>query len=1053
MYNSNTVQKIKNIPNIGKIDIERLPQELTRIYAQIVSLRKQVVEGTINFQEGELLSALKLLSKLASNLEVILVNNPDHEQKESIAFVAATANNLIHKIGIDDEYSDLLEIDDISTYISAIILFMIGNSQSDAAEISNSIDTLKISSPSQKGLVDCILSLAKGRPLEALEINFVDDEMFIEEDFESTALNFLWREIGLGIKEASKKLVGEPTVEQRNHFDTVIGLSVSEKQLFNQRSVIAGPYRLAKLLNILKNDIFERAVIDIPAPKGIKEADWLLFLRKLSLERPLLWENHIEAIKTNFLESGVSSVMTLPTGAGKSTLAELKIASALYSGKKVIYLVPTHALEDQVNKNLKQLFQEFEPVKIEFDGEYSEFDDIESFPILVMTPERCLSLLNINQSLFESVGLVVFDEFHLIHGTDLKKDRRAIDAMYCLLSLFTEVPFADYLLISAMVENGAEISSWIQEVTGRECKLFNSTWKPTRQLHGCIVYEASKIDELQQTILSNYQSRKTKNPPVKLKREMLLELQCFFSLKNIWETKDNKDYFKSKILDHNIALNINNYWRLTSNRNEIAARLAIHFSKLGLKTLVFVDDPRITKSTCETITQNLENIKNDYDDYVESHKNIIDALALELGSSEHSYFYNHRNVGVHHGLLLPIERSLIENYFKDKNGSSVLVATATLAQGINLPAEIVIIAGDDRFDEDGGNRRRVDPHELLNAAGRAGRAGLSAQGAVILIPGGIITIDDLTISNRWWQLKKEVFSKGDQCLKIKDPLEYFLDSLQDSIQDLSIEQANVLFRFKSESLSVDDTRNLFKKSFYAFNATLSNKQELFDTQVRRFLDRRNEIDNLTDDYLWQKEIGVKTGLEPSIILELDNAIDREEFDVLSNKTIVEFIDWYFIWLSSDETYITKIFTKQNTIDQIKRATGLKPTDNNSEIVSKISILSKVLKEYVQGQSLKALNELIPNVNRADNSPYLLKARNFVTRLVPELSFSFGIISMIMIEKNKQKGVNKSVLPLDLRMLSSCIREGFDTSKKLYYKMNNNLLLRVETHKEFIRTEK
>ncbi|MBN2596746.1 MAG: DEAD/DEAH box helicase [Marinifilaceae bacterium] len=1052
MYNSSTVQKIKNIPSIGEIDIDRLPQELTKIYAQIVSLRKQVAEGTINFQDSDLLAALNLLSKLASNLEVILANNPEHEQKESIAFVAATANSLIHKIGRVEESQELLEDSNISTYISAIILFMIGNSQSDAAEMSNFIN-IDVTNKSIRGLIRCIISLAKGKPLDALVVSFEEEEILIEDNYEETAINYLWREIGLGIQEMSKKLLGEPILEEINHFNNVVDLSVSDKSVFNQKNVITGPYRLARLMKILEQDIFKRAVIDIPTPKGIEQSDWSSFLKKLAIDRPLLWENHIEAIKTGYLDSGISSVITFPTGAGKSTLAELKIASSLYHGQKVIYLVPTHALEDQVNKNLKLLFKEFEPINIQFGAEYSEFDDIERFPILVITPERCLSLMNINQSLFDNIGLVVFDEFHLIHGVDIKKDRRALDAMYCLLNLFSQVPLADYLLTSAMVENGEEISSWIEKVTERECKLFNSTWKPTRQLHGCLVYEADRIEELRRTIQSNFRNCKKVTPPVKLKREMTLEPQCFFSLKNIWETENNNDYFKSKILDHNVVLGINDHWRLTSNRNEIAAKLAIQFSKLGLKTLVFVDEPRITTSTCLTISQNLEDNENSYTEFIAEQRDSIDALTLELGDFKHSYFHEHRNVGVHHGLLLPIERTLIEDYFKRTNGSTVLVATATLAQGINLPAEVVIIAGDDRFDEDGGNRQRVDPHELLNAAGRAGRAGLSAQGAVILIPGGIITIQDSTISDRWWQLKNEVFSKGDQCLEIKDPLGYFLDSLQDNIEDLTVEQTNVLFRFKSESLSVDDTERLLKRSFYAFNANNSGNQELFEIQVRRFLDRRNELDSLSDDYLWQKEIGVKTGIEPSIIHELDNAINKEDFDVFIEKTIVEYVDWYFDWLSSDATYLERIFTKPSTIDQLKRAVGLKPTSSNGDILSKINLLGEILKQYINGMPLNSLNEIIPNVNRADNSPYLVKARNFVSRLVPELSFSFGLLSLLIIEKSKQRGLDKRDLSLDVKMLSSCIREGFDTSNKLFYKINRKRILRVDSHIEFRKNKK
>ncbi|MBF6653948.1 hypothetical protein C3B47_13895 [Flavobacterium columnare] len=1048
MYNSTTEQKIKDIPKIGDIDIERLPQDLTRIYAQIVSLRRQVVDGTINFQDKNLVSGLTLLRKLANNLETMLLSFPQNEQKESIAFVAGTANNLIHKMGLINEQNEaFLEVDSISSYIAATVLFLIGNSQADAAETAISISETQTKNLVQQRLIYCIIALATGKLSEITNSNFNEYEIK-NEDYQQIALNYLWRELGIGIINIAKKLVGQHIEENQNHFDKVIELSISKPGIFEQRNIFSGPYRLAKLLKILEEDIFNRAVIDIPTPQGVDPQHWFNFLSKLAKDRPYLWENHKEAVKTNFLTNGISAVITLPTGAGKSTLSELKIASCIYSGRKVIYLVPTHALEDQVNKNLRPLFAEFEPISIEFGSEYTDFEEIENFPIVVMTPERCLTFLNINPEFFNSVGLVVFDEFHLIHGTDIKKDRRAIDAMYCLLSIFNLAINADYLLISAMVENGNEIASWISKITERECEIFNSTWKPTRQLHGCLVFEDDKIIELNNKVQEHKKIATTKAPPAALRRELNIEPLCFFSLKNIWETVEDHDYFKSQVLNHNVLLGINDWWQLTSNRNNIAANLAIHFSNLGLKTLVFVDDPRIANSTSNTIADALNERRNQYDGFINHNQELINSLTIELGDFKHSYFNDCKNVGVHHGLLLPSERILIENYFKSANGSITLVATATLAQGINLPAEIVIIAGDDRFDEDGENRQRVNPHELLNAAGRAGRAGLSSQGAVILIPGDIVTIKDSTISNRWWDLKNEVFSKGDQCLTIEDPLEYFLDEIQETSEHLTVEQANILYRFKPESISDSDTKNLLSKSLYAYKAANSSKTEQFDAQVRRLLDRRNELDNLPEKYIWQKEIGIKTGIEPSIIYELGDAIEKQGIDDLLSKSIVELVDWFFEWTSTNDMFLEKIFTKKSTIDQIKKATGLKPESSVSDILAKLGILASILKYYIQGMSLKNLNEQIPNVNRNDNTGYLIKARNFVNRLVPELSFGLGLLSIVLTEKAKQEGIEKPDIPWDIRILASCIREGFDSSSKLFYKKNNRLLMRVETHLTF-----
>ena len=39
--------------------------------------------------------------------------------------------------------------------------------------------------------------------------------------------------------------------------------------------------------------------------------------------------------------------------------------------------------------------------------------------------------------------------------------------------------------------------------------------------------------------------------------------------------------------------------------------------------------------------------------------------------------------------------------FRRRDGASVIVATPTLAQGMNLPAEVAILAGTMRHDDDG----------------------------------------------------------------------------------------------------------------------------------------------------------------------------------------------------------------------------------------------------------------------------------------------------------------------------------------------------------------
>ena len=88
-----------------------------------------------------------------------------------------------------------------------------------------------------------------------------------------------------------------------------------------------------------------------------------------------LWDNHIEGIHKGILNPGVSAVITFPTGAGKTTLSELKVISTLLIGKRCLYLVPTHALEYQVEKDLSEI-TDCSSITANRDAEYSWFDDM-----------------------------------------------------------------------------------------------------------------------------------------------------------------------------------------------------------------------------------------------------------------------------------------------------------------------------------------------------------------------------------------------------------------------------------------------------------------------------------------------------------------------------------------------------------------------------------------------------------------------------------------------------------------------------------------------------
>lgn len=90
-----------------------------------------------------------------------------------------------------------------------------------------------------------------------------------------------------------------------------------------------------------------------------------------------------------------------------------------------------------------------------------------------------------------------------------------------------------------------------------------------------------------------------------------------------------------------------------------------------------------------------------------------------------------RGVLAHHaGLSFPA-RQAVEDSFRLKEAWAI-VCTSTLAHGVNLPASAVVLY--DLFAPR-GDRSPISAADYHQMAGRAGRAGLSAEGVVISVPG------------------------------------------------------------------------------------------------------------------------------------------------------------------------------------------------------------------------------------------------------------------------------------------------------------------------------
>ena len=84
-------------------------------------------------------------------------------------------------------------------------------------------------------------------------------------------------------------------------------------------------------------------------------------------------------------------------------------------------------------------------------------------------------------------------------------------------------------------------------------------------------------------------------------------------------------------------------------------------------------------------------------------------------------------IGLHHAGLVETDRALSEELFL-ANKIQILVATSTLAWGINMPAHLVVVKGTQFFDAKTESYKDMDLTDVLQMLGRAGRPQFDASG-------------------------------------------------------------------------------------------------------------------------------------------------------------------------------------------------------------------------------------------------------------------------------------------------------------------------------------
>lgn len=396
-----------------------------------------------------------------------------------------------------------------------------------------------------------------------------------------------------------------------------------------------------------------------------------------------------------------SIVVSMPTSAGKSLLAEMQILFTIHNYQTnefkptVCYIVPTNALIDQVRNDLMEDFKAFH-FNIETALPYYDVDEIENeiltrkhIDILISTPEKLESLLRQDHSAVKNTRLVILDEAH-----NLGDSTRGSKFELVLSSIKQNRKEVNFLLLSPFISNAKDISEWLSD-SSRNASTVSVEWAPTRQYVGCNLLNSRKTESVLQFYRSARNQLGTENV------EIGLSLNPQRVKEELTEDAIDNTVRLCVVLNDFICQN-GNVLILCKGRGttrKLAVKVCAYFQQKGM--LQDIRDDREIQKAIEIIK--LENGEDDP---------LIDCLA---------YGVCYHNAGLSALIKETIEELVRQNKIK------LIFATTTLAQGMNFPINTVIF---DTIHLRG--RGELSNAEFWNIAGRAGRAYKDKEGYIIL---------------------------------------------------------------------------------------------------------------------------------------------------------------------------------------------------------------------------------------------------------------------------------------------------------------------------------
>ncbi|MDQ3729502.1 MAG: DEAD/DEAH box helicase [Actinomycetota bacterium] len=410
------------------------------------------------------------------------------------------------------------------------------------------------------------------------------------------------------------------------------------------------------------------------------------------------------------------AVLSIPTSAGKTLVAQILVLAELAATDQSVCLVaPQRSLVREIRRALlpraRALRKRLSPDLPDFLADLAVGLIDEAPPdVDVMTPERFAALLRADpEQVLARYGLFVFDEAHLI-GDEGRGF--TLEGALTYLHWRTRDSGHRIVLMSAAIGNQATFQAWL--AGDAPVAPFHSEWRGPRRLSAAYTTQVEWEQERH-------------DHPVGQERLHRLAYPMKGLISFTVPGAGARSYVTTEPIGELVFQRT-----AAGGRGRKDGRSTRHYEHVAaLATFLEHAGPVLIVTGTRPDAQRLARALADERDEVPSLRRARDAAVAMLDEDHPLVSILGRGVAFHHaGLPLDV-LALIEDELR-AGRLTHLVSTTTLTEGVNLPVHTVVLA-ETRWE---GSDVHLSGPRMLNAIGRAGRAGIETEGWVVFAPSG-----------------------------------------------------------------------------------------------------------------------------------------------------------------------------------------------------------------------------------------------------------------------------------------------------------------------------